>query len=64
MASGLPANHSCFASLAGHWELEATIKSYLDQHNAQPKPFVWTKSADQILDSIARYCRRIKDSGH
>ena len=45
-------------------ELETTIKSYLHQHNAKPKPFVWTKSADQILDSIARYCRRINDSGH
>jgi transposase len=45
-------------------ELEATIRDYLQQHNAQPKPFVWTKSADQILDSIARYCRRINDSPH
>jgi transposase len=43
-------------------ELETTIRDYLQQHNAQPKPFVWTKSADQILDSIARYCRRINDS--
>jgi hypothetical protein len=45
-------------------ELEITIRDYLQQHNAQPKPFVWTKSADQILDSIARYCRRINDSPH
>jgi transposase len=45
-------------------ELEITIQSYLQQHNAQPKPFIWTKSADQILDSVARYCRRINDSGH
>ena len=45
-------------------ELEAAIQRYLERHNAQPKPFVWTKSADQILDSIARYCRRINDSGH
>jgi transposase len=45
-------------------ELELAIRSYLDQHNAKPKPFVWTKTADQILDSIARYCRRINDSGH
>jgi transposase len=34
------------------------------RHNAQPEPFVWTKSADAILDSIARYCRRINDSAH
>jgi hypothetical protein len=45
-------------------ELERTIRAYLDTHNAQPKPFVWTKAADQILDSLARYCRRINDSGH
>ena len=45
-------------------ELERTIRAYLDVHNAQPKPFVWTKTADQILDSLARYCRRINDSGH
>jgi transposase len=45
-------------------QLETAIRSYLDQHNLNPKPFVWTKTADQILDSIARYCRRINDSGH
>lgn len=45
-------------------ELELAIRNYLDQHNANPKPFVWTKTAEQILDSIARYCRRINDSGH
>jgi transposase len=45
-------------------QLETAIRSYLDQHNVNPKPFVWTKTADQILDSIARYCRRINDSGH
>jgi transposase len=45
-------------------ELEAAIRNFLDHHNTQPKPFVWTKSADAILDSVARYCRRINDSGH
>lgn len=45
-------------------ELETAIRRYLQNHNSQPKPFVWTKSADQILESIARYCRRINDSGH
>jgi hypothetical protein len=28
----------------------------------QPRPFVWTKTADQILDTIATYCQRINDS--
>jgi transposase len=45
-------------------ELETAIRTFLDEHNAQPKPFIWTKSADAILDSIARYCRRINDSPH
>ena len=45
-------------------ELETAIKSFLDVHNADPKPFVWTKTADQILDSLGRFCARISDSGH
>jgi DNA-binding MurR/RpiR family transcriptional regulator len=32
--------------------------------NDNPRPYVWTKTADQILESIARYCTRINDSGH
>jgi transposase len=35
-------------------ELESGIMNYLDQHNAQPKPFVWTKSAGEILEKVAR----------
>jgi hypothetical protein len=31
---------------------------------APPKPFIWHKTADQILDSVARFCKRINDSGH
>jgi transposase len=45
-------------------QLEQAIRKFLAIHNSQPKPFVWTKTADQILDSIARYCRRFNDSGH
>jgi hypothetical protein len=30
--------------------------------NQHPRPFVWTKSADAILDSIARFCQRISNS--
>src|SRR6266702_4679687 len=43
-------------------ELEDAIRSYLRIYNDDPKPFVWTKSADQILESVARYCQRISDS--
>jgi hypothetical protein len=32
--------------------------------NDDPKPYVWTKTADQILESITRYCTRINESGH
>jgi transposase len=45
-------------------ELEQAIRTFLDLHNAKPKPFVWTKTADDILNSIARLCRRTNDSGH
>jgi transposase len=45
-------------------ELKAAIDDYIENHNLDPKPFVWHKTADQILDSIARYCKRINDSGH
>jgi hypothetical protein len=36
-------------------QLEAAIRDSLDHHNAQPKPFVWTKSADDILNALAKY---------
>lgn len=52
------------ASFRSTRELEQAIRTFLDLHNAQPKPFVWTKSADDILNSIARFCTRINDSGH
>jgi transposase len=39
-------------------ELEAAIREYIDVNNEDPKPFVWTKTADQILASIARYAQR------
>ena len=39
-------------------QLRAAIDLYLDAHNEHPKPFRWTKSADQILESIARFARR------
>jgi transposase len=44
--------------------LNADIRAWIDAWNEDPKPFVWTKTADQILESIARYCNRINASGH
>ncbi len=45
-------------------ELEAAIVDYIRVHNQRPKPFVWTKTADEILASVARFCQRISNSGH
>lgn len=39
-------------------ELEAAIREYIDLHNENPKPFVWTKTADPILASITRFAQR------
>lgn len=38
--------------------LESAIRAYIAENNAHAKPFVWTKSADDILDSVAAFCQR------
>jgi len=43
-------------------ELEAAIREYIEVHNENPKPFVWTRTANQILESIARFARRTSPS--
>jgi transposase len=45
-------------------QLEAAIKEYLPITNETPKPFVWTKTADEILASVARFCARTSETGH
>ena len=45
-------------------QLEAEVKQYIETNNESPTPFVWTKSADDILDSIKRYCLQTSDSAH
>jgi transposase len=45
-------------------ELERAIREYIDIRNRHPKPFVWTKTANDILASIERFCRRTSESGH
>jgi transposase len=45
-------------------QLNHDIRAWIETWNDHPRPYVWTKTADQILDSIARYCTRINDSGH
>ena len=63
-----------FAELTNKWlrrgthrstkELEASIKYWIETWNEEPKPFVWHKSADEILDTLATYSARISDSRH
>ena len=45
-------------------DLNADIREWVQTWNQNPRPFVWTKTADEILDSIARYCTRINESRH
>jgi transposase len=45
-------------------QLNADIRAWIDTWNNNPRPYVWTKTADQILDSVGNYCRRINDSRH
>jgi hypothetical protein len=45
-------------------ELKAAINHFIENHNLEPKPFILHKTADQILDSVARSCKRINNSGH
>ena len=44
--------------------LEKDLKNWAKNWNNDPKPFVWRKTADEILDSLRRYCSTISDSGH
>ncbi|MBQ0868516.1 transposase, partial [Streptomyces sp. RK75] len=44
--------------------LERDIRAWLADWNEHPRPFVWTKTADEILDKVATHCRRISDSDH
>jgi len=45
-------------------ELNADIRDWLEHWNENPKPYVWTKTADQILEAVAAYCKRITVSAH
>jgi transposase len=63
-----------FAELTTKWlrrgthrstrELEHAITTWIEHWNENPQPFVWHKTADEILDTLAAYCERISDSGH
>jgi transposase len=63
-----------FAELTNKWlrrgthrspkELQNAIRAWAATWNDDPRPFVWHKTADEILDILASYCQRISDSGH
>jgi transposase len=63
-----------FAELTNKWlrrgthrsvrQLVASIRTWVRMWNDDPRPFVWHKSADEILTNLANYCERISDSGH
>lgn len=40
-------------------DLEASIRDYLERHNADPKPFVWRKGADEIIASVGRAAKKL-----
>lgn len=44
--------------------LEKDIREWIKDWNRNPKPFVWKKTAEEIIDSLARYCQRISGAGH
>jgi transposase len=44
-------------------DLVASIRTWIENWNENPKPYAWHKTADEILDSLAAYCQRINDSG-
>jgi transposase len=63
-----------FAELSTKWikrgthrsvrDLVASIRTWITGWNDNPRPYVWHKTADEILDSLAAYCQRINESGH
>jgi transposase len=52
------------ASFASTDALEAALHDYIAATNTAPKPFVWTKTADEILASVRRFCQRTSGSDH
>jgi hypothetical protein len=45
-------------------ELEEAIHDYLEHHNRDPRPFVWTASVNGILDKVKRFCQRASEARH
>jgi len=43
-------------------QLEAIIRAYIDRHNKNPKPYRWTRSADEILAAVKRFCHKAEQT--
>ena len=52
------------AAFASTDALEAALRDYIAATNTAPKPFIWTKTADEILASVERFCQRTSRSDH
>ncbi len=44
--------------------LEKDVREWITNWNADPKPFAWTKTADEILNTLHKYISRISGAGH
>jgi transposase len=44
--------------------LEREVRAWIETWNQDPKPFAWTKTAEEILESLHKYIARISDAGH
>jgi hypothetical protein len=60
VAAALPGTR-VFCSLD---ELTTALEDWIKTWNEAARPFTWTKTADQIIDRICRYCARISEPGH
>jgi transposase len=45
-------------------ELNTDVRVWIDTWNHDPRPYIWTKTGDHILGSIATYCNRINETQH
>jgi hypothetical protein len=59
--SAKPLERGAFTSTAA---LEAAINAYIAENNANPKPFVWPKTVDEVFASLANICQRTPKSDH
>jgi hypothetical protein len=50
-------------SWAALTEPENDIRTWINEVNKDPRPFAWTKTADEILETLAAYCSRVNEPG-